>query len=281
MGFYLQLQQERICLFSEGGNRAVEKEVTENRVQISGYRYYSPRLGRWITRDPIGELDDHNLNSFVRNYPTGLIDNLGLEKVISILVGHNFIPPNPIGPIMKPGHIETIIQRAKNTFHQKTGYPCAGVIEKIYYAGYDYPTLGETEFREHVAKEEFQNADAKVFLFHGSHMFSENEGKHMGTGINLFSHYNEAGAPVSKPYWLPDLLEDVDEENGQIDVSCCFSHYLPRASGNISITPVGDAYSESIVGVGGAWIYNKTISLCCSELVDRLPGLILRQIFKP
>jgi RHS repeat-associated protein len=78
MGFYLQLQQERICLFSEGGNRAAEKEVTENRVQISGYRYYSPRLGRWINRDPIGENMTLNLLIFHNNNLIQYIDPFGL-----------------------------------------------------------------------------------------------------------------------------------------------------------------------------------------------------------
>jgi RHS repeat-associated protein len=80
MGFYLQLHQERICLFSEGGNRAVEKEVTENRVQISGYRYYSPRLGRWITRDPIGEDGGFGLYVCVSNDPIGYIDPFGMQR---------------------------------------------------------------------------------------------------------------------------------------------------------------------------------------------------------
>lgn len=78
MGFYLQLQQERICLFSEGVNRAPEKEVTEKRVQISGYRYYSPRLGRWINRDPSGEMGGKNILQFSDNSPINSTDFLGL-----------------------------------------------------------------------------------------------------------------------------------------------------------------------------------------------------------
>ena len=46
---------------------------------ISGYRYYSPRLGRWINRDPIGERGNWHLYAFVHNNPRSRIDLLGLK----------------------------------------------------------------------------------------------------------------------------------------------------------------------------------------------------------
>jgi RHS repeat-associated protein len=42
-----------------------------------GYRYYSPRLGRWINRDPIGEIESLNLLFFCKNEPNNYIDILG------------------------------------------------------------------------------------------------------------------------------------------------------------------------------------------------------------
>jgi RHS repeat-associated protein len=45
-----------------------------------GYRYYDPVLGRWQTRDPIGELGGLNLYWFVANKPINKIDYLGLEE---------------------------------------------------------------------------------------------------------------------------------------------------------------------------------------------------------
>ena len=44
-----------------------------------GYRYYSPVLGRWLSRDPIGEDGGLNLYGFVGNEPVSLVDFLGLE----------------------------------------------------------------------------------------------------------------------------------------------------------------------------------------------------------
>ena len=42
-----------------------------------GYRYYSPSLGRWISRDPIEENDSHNLFVIVQNNPLSFFDILG------------------------------------------------------------------------------------------------------------------------------------------------------------------------------------------------------------
>jgi RHS repeat-associated protein len=43
-----------------------------------GYRYYNPLLGRWVNRDPIGEIGGLNLYKFVRNIPINKIDYFGL-----------------------------------------------------------------------------------------------------------------------------------------------------------------------------------------------------------
>ncbi|MBK8915062.1 MAG: hypothetical protein IPM64_10770 [Phycisphaerales bacterium] len=57
-----------------------------------GYRYYSPRLGRWISRDPIGEDGGTSLYSYTLNDPLGLIDPDGLAPVL---------PPG-WGPALRP-----------------------------------------------------------------------------------------------------------------------------------------------------------------------------------
>ena len=47
-----------------------------------GYRYYSPVLGRWITRDPLGEAGGINLYGFVGNNPVNWIDPWGLSRAV-------------------------------------------------------------------------------------------------------------------------------------------------------------------------------------------------------
>jgi RHS repeat-associated protein len=44
-----------------------------------GYRFYSPALGRWINRDPLGEEGGVNLYGFVGNNPVNKTDPLGLK----------------------------------------------------------------------------------------------------------------------------------------------------------------------------------------------------------
>jgi|GEM_PF-2239397 len=51
-----------------------------------GYRYYSPEIGRWLSRDPIGENGGANLYAFVMNASVNSVDHLGLF-VIAIPIG--------------------------------------------------------------------------------------------------------------------------------------------------------------------------------------------------
>lgn len=43
------------------------------------HAYYNPRLGRWMSRDPIGEGDGPGIYMFVANRPVNAWDRLGLE----------------------------------------------------------------------------------------------------------------------------------------------------------------------------------------------------------
>jgi len=52
---------------------------TETGLGYWGYRYYSPRLGRWTSRDPIGELGALNLLAWCLNNGVDLVDLLGLQ----------------------------------------------------------------------------------------------------------------------------------------------------------------------------------------------------------
>jgi len=45
-----------------------------------GYRFYEPKQGRWVNRDPIGEGGGDDLYGFVRNWPMNGNDRLGLQQ---------------------------------------------------------------------------------------------------------------------------------------------------------------------------------------------------------
>lgn len=50
-----------------------------------GYRFYSAGLGRWMTRDPLGEAGGINLYGFIQNNPVNLVDPYGLRSLGDIL----------------------------------------------------------------------------------------------------------------------------------------------------------------------------------------------------
>ncbi|MGI6345997.1 MAG: RHS repeat-associated core domain-containing protein [Limisphaerales bacterium] len=56
-------------------------KYTDNETDLVyyGYRYYSPALGRWLSRDPIEEKGGLNLYGFVNNDPVNKWDKLGLQ----------------------------------------------------------------------------------------------------------------------------------------------------------------------------------------------------------
>lgn len=77
--------------YDEFGNRVNKTGTLEQPFQFStkrydtqtglsyyGYRFYNPAIGRWMTRDPLGEFDDINLYRFADNSPMNVIDPYGL-----------------------------------------------------------------------------------------------------------------------------------------------------------------------------------------------------------
>ena len=64
-----------------------------------GFRFYAPALGRWLTRDPLGEEGGINLYGFVGNNSINYIDPYGDQAVVPILPPP---PPTPPGPLPIP-----------------------------------------------------------------------------------------------------------------------------------------------------------------------------------
>jgi RHS repeat-associated protein len=59
-----------------------------------GYRYYAPRHGRRLSRDPIGEEGGLLLYGFCGNGPLGAVDPLGLDVLV---ISNGPKPGNPFG----------------------------------------------------------------------------------------------------------------------------------------------------------------------------------------
>ena len=56
----------------------------ESGLSLTLYRVYDPELGRWLSRDPIGERGGANLYAYVGNGPIGATDPLGLDAGLYI-----------------------------------------------------------------------------------------------------------------------------------------------------------------------------------------------------
>ena len=68
------------------------------------YRYYSPELGRWINRDPIGEAGGLNLYNMLKNNAISQIDQYGLWDDMQDQTNPNspFNPNNPYNTLPPP-----------------------------------------------------------------------------------------------------------------------------------------------------------------------------------
>ena len=78
--------RERVDGDAEGVARRAEEAgapwalMRQTGLVYYGFRYYSPSLGRFLNRDPIGEMGGTNLYAFVENDPVNGWDYLGLEE---------------------------------------------------------------------------------------------------------------------------------------------------------------------------------------------------------
>ena len=70
------------------------------------YRAYDPALGRWLSRDPLGEGDDLNLYGYAYNDPVNYFDPFGLQnnanKLTQNLPGPQRRPSGPRRPQARP-----------------------------------------------------------------------------------------------------------------------------------------------------------------------------------
>ena len=116
-----------------------------------GYRYYSPDIGRWISRDPIEEQGGFNLYAFVNNDPVNKID------VLSFNTWMPYPAPGRYIDVSNRYKIPTIIDTQEDAFgawQRKTNivYPVSvRIISKIKENSV-YKEFIETEFVDKVRK---------------------------------------------------------------------------------------------------------------------------------
>ena len=95
--------EEQRCFLSRATSATIWGAPNEAQTQVHyfGLRYYKPGMGRWVSRDPIGEVA-LNLNAFVHNEPTSWLDILGREEWKPEDTAHfpdpDLLPPVPGTP---------------------------------------------------------------------------------------------------------------------------------------------------------------------------------------
>jgi RHS repeat-associated protein len=90
----------------------------EGCVTVYGYRYFDPQLGRWLSRDPIGERGGINLYEFAYNNPYRWIDILGREPLPTLGIEiqmDNTVPreSNMRRDIFLNSHLDTLKKHIK------------------------------------------------------------------------------------------------------------------------------------------------------------------------
>ena len=88
-----------------------------------GFRFYSPALGRWINRDPIGEMGGVNLYQMVGNSAVNSVDSYGLYATVKVS-GNNvkiYIPIQFHGAGATPAVIGKFKRGIESTWTGKFG----------------------------------------------------------------------------------------------------------------------------------------------------------------
>jgi len=137
-----------------------------------GYRYYSPKLGRWISRDPIAEKGGKNLYAFVRNNPIHRHDALGL-------LDRNLFPTN-----------QPIHNNADN-IPSNDNYQVGGHGTSDHMVGPDGTNISPSQLGDMIRSDPNYSSGEPVDLYSCN----------TGAGDNSFAQQlaNNLGAPVSAP----------------------------------------------------------------------------------
>jgi RHS repeat-associated protein len=79
----------------------------DTKLAYYGYRFYSPMVGKWLSRDPIGEKTGPNLSKFVFNQTCSSVDTDGRRIWMMWVIEQFFFPPK-IRDLFTPNPIPNV-----------------------------------------------------------------------------------------------------------------------------------------------------------------------------
>ncbi len=109
---------------------------TETELVFFGKRYYSPKVGRWITTDPLGYLDGINRYCYVHNNPLENVDHYGLitcSEIWNSIV--NFFD-NALNVLMDFGSKALSFIRTKTQYLQQIQPDLTSTLEEYFGKGF-------------------------------------------------------------------------------------------------------------------------------------------------
>jgi len=166
-------------------------------VRYYGYRFYSPTLGRWLSRDPIGEEGSVGLYVFCFNDPLGMVDLVGEFPWSSLMHTATLNVPLPmpwpsISVGVRPYNIQGAEFDADVTVSFSWGFP-ADRLSRFLHVAIGLVVGFEGQGTLHICGDQLLSGDSVIVVT----VFGEG---YVGAGTRTWGHSRGNTTRISTPH---------------------------------------------------------------------------------